>query len=267
MWTDICVNLSNKQFEKDAREVIERAIHSGVTRMLIVGTDLEHSLEALKWAEQYPDFLRCTAGCHPHDAKTMNSESWNDLESLFSSPLVVAVGECGLDFNRNFSEPDVQVEVFTKQLYLAEKYSLPVYLHERDAHQEMIRILQQFQNRLTTKVIHCFTGNKDQAMSYLEQDCYIGVTGWICDERRNHDLIDALSIIPKDRLMLETDAPYLIPRNLTPKPKSRRCEPMHIVTVGDTVAKLRGVSSHDLAKQTTSNSARFFNWQIKDINN
>ncbi|MEE4246507.1 MAG: TatD family hydrolase [Kangiellaceae bacterium] len=260
--TDICVNLTNSQFNDDRHQVIERAIEQGVSRMIIAASDIESSLQAIELCEAYPQYLRCTAGCHPHDAKDMTYEKWEMLEALFASPFVVAVGECGLDYNRNFSEPHQQIDVFTKQLQLAEQYDLPVYLHERDAYHEMISILHQYRGRLNKLLIHCFTGDEEQLQGYLELNMYIGITGWICDERRNHGLLESVAMIPDDRIMIETDAPFLLPRSLEQKPANNRCEPTHLHEICRVTAKARDMQPGVLASISTLNSAQFFDWPI-----
>ncbi len=262
IWTDICVNLTNERFNDDCDQVIQQAIDAGVTRMVVTGTDLEHSMRAIELCEQYPQHLRCTAGCHPHDAKSMNEEKWQQLESLYESPFVVAVGECGLDFDRNFSEPNDQIDVFIRQLELAHKYQLPLFLHERAAHHEMVSILHQYRGKITKAILHCFTGDEEQLQSYLVLDLYIGITGWICDERRNQGLVEAVNLIPNDRLMIETDAPYLLPRTIKPKPKSNRNEPIYVKEVAKQLAKVRNVNHDIIAAVTTLNSATFFDWPV-----
>jgi TatD DNase family protein len=262
IWTDICVNLTNDRFKKDCDQVIERAIDAGVTRMVVTGTNLEHSQAAVELCERYPQHLRCTVGCHPHDAKSMDESKWRQLEQLYQSPFVVAVGECGLDFDRNFSEPEVQVDVFTRQLELAHQWQLPLFLHERAAHHEMVSILHQYRGKFTKAIVHCFTGDEDQLQSYLVLDLYIGITGWICDERRNQALLEAVQLIPNDRLMIETDAPYLLPRNISPKPKSGRNEPLYIKAVAEQLSEVRQVPADVIAALATLNSATFFDWPV-----
>jgi len=260
IWTDICVNLTNSRFSKDSDEVIQRAIDAGVSRMVLAGTDLDHSKRAVELCEKYPMHLRCTVGCHPHDAKEMDDEKWQMMESLYASPFVVAVGECGLDFNRNYSEPSQQINVFTTQLELACKHQLPVYLHERDAHNEMVSILHQYKAKLNKMLLHCFTGDEEQLQAYLELDMYIGITGWICDDRRNQSLLDAIELIPNDRLMIETDAPFLMPKTI--KAKSNRNEPCYLPEVCRRVAEARNIDHEIIAAITTLNSATFFDWPV-----
>ncbi|WP_144392370.1 TatD family hydrolase [Pleionea sediminis] len=263
IWTDICVNLTSSRFDKDRDDVLARAIDAGVTRMIIVATDLEHSMAAVELCEKYPQHLRCTVGCHPHDAKTMNEEKFTLLDALLQSPFAVAVGECGLDFNRNFSEPNQQIDIFLQQIELAIKHGLPLYLHERDAFREMISILHQYRGKLNKCLIHCFTGDEQQVTGYLQLDTYIGITGWICDERRNNDLLKAINLIPNDRLMIETDAPYLMPRTL--KKKNNRNEPCYLPEIGEAVANSRNINADIIAAISTLNSATFFDWPV-DMN-
>ena len=169
---------------------------------------------------------------------------------------VVAVGECGLDFNRDFSPRPIQQQVFAEQLQLAKAVDKPVYLHERDAFATQIGMLSE--HNISRGVAHCFTGDTQQLKAYLDLGLYIGITGWVCDERRGQSLQQALGYIPADRLLLETDAPYLLPRTLTPKPKSRRNEPAFLPAIAATVAVLTGTDIATLSAQTLSNSESLF---------
>lgn len=177
---------------------------------------------------------------------------------MLRHPRVVAVGECGLDYFRNLSPPAAQRAAFNLQLELAAELGKPVFLHQRESHLDFMAILRDFAPRLSGGVAHCFTGDRGQLEDYLDLGLCIGITGWVCDERRGAHLHDLLPAIPADRLMLETDAPYLLPRNLRPKPQSRRNEPMHLVQVASMVAALRGESLGSVAASTTSNASRFF---------
>ncbi len=262
MWTDICVNLTNNRYRDDIPAVIERAIESGVTRMLVVGTNPEESEKAIRLCDAYPQYLRATVGCHPHDAKEMDNLSWQRLETLINSPYVVAIGECGLDFNRNFSTPEQQKEVFEYQLQLAGRYQLPVFLHERDAHDDMMSFLKKYETSLSGKVVHCFTGDKTQAIAYQTLGCYLGVTGWICDPRRNQNLLEAISEIQSDRLMIETDAPFLFPKNVPVDVMTKRNEPCLLPYIGKIVAELKDMDVNDFAELSTQNANHFFNWSF-----
>ncbi len=259
-WLDIGANLTDSAFEQDLHEVIETATEAGVSRMIVTGTTVESSEQALALIRQYPDILYCTVGIHPHYSSQFSTETKSQLKSMLSQPGVVAVGETGLDFNRNFSSPHQQEHAFEQQLELASETTLPLFLHERDAQQRQTEILKSYRDQIHGGVAHCFTGDKKALYSYLDLDLYIGITGWICDERRGLELQKLVRDIPEDRLLLETDAPYLIPRDLKPKPKSRRNLPAHLPHVAATVARLTGRSVEHLSEQVMANSERLFNF-------
>ena len=171
---------------------------------------------------------------------------------------MVAIGECGLDFNRNYSPRDDQVRCFRAQLALAAELQLPVFLHERDAHDTFLGILREHRSSLTGAVVHCFTGTRVELDAYLSLDLHIGITGWICDERRGRDLVGLMPSIPARRLMIETDAPYLLPRNLPSPPRDRRNEPAFLPAVRDAVAAARGEAPATTAAATTATARAFF---------
>ncbi|MEO2269040.1 TatD family hydrolase [Pseudoalteromonas sp. YIC-656] len=251
---DAGVNLTSSQFHVDADDVVARAREAGITSMMVIGCDEQDSIEALALAKRY-QYVSC-AGIHPHNAKDASAELESNLRQLASENEVVAIGECGLDYNRDFSPRPQQREIFARQLALANELNLPVYLHERDAHEDMLAILKEYQPK---GVLHCFTGTKAQAENYLDLGLYLGVTGWVCDERRSQDLNDALNVISLDRVLIETDAPYLLPRTIRPKPKSRRCEPMHLAYVVTHLSAHYGVSESEVSKTTTQNFRTLFN--------
>jgi len=255
---DIGVNLTGKSFHKDLPLVIERAISSGVTKMIVTGTNIEHSEAAIKLTEDYPGVLYTTVGVHPHHAKECDSSTISVLEQMAQHPNVVAIGECGLDFNRNFSPEDTQLKWFESQLELASDINLPVFLHQRDAHADFIKILNRWRSKLVNAVAHCFTGNKEEVKDYLDMDMHIGVTGWICDERRGQSLQQAVEVIPQNKIMLETDAPYLLPRDLNPKPKDNRNEPSYLPHICEAVAYYRNEDADQLAEVTTETVINFF---------
>lgn len=257
-WIDIGVNLTDSSFQKDLGEVVARGQAAGVTRMIVTGTSVERSRAAAELCEAFPGVLWCTAGVHPHDAKSCTDRTIDELRQLAQRPEVAALGECGLDFNRNFSPPKDQRRWFEAQLELADELQMPVFVHERDASEEMISTLERWRSRLTHVVIHCFTGDGDALRRYIDLDLYIGITGWICDERRGLPLRELVPLIPSNRLMLETDAPYLLPRTIKPRPKSRRNEPAYLLHVARTVAECRGVELASLEHSTTDAAMTFF---------
>jgi TatD DNase family protein len=205
--------------------------------------------------------MRCTAGVHPHHAADLDAAQLQAIAELAQRPEVVAVGECGLDYFRNFSPREAQLKAFTEQLELAVQLRKPVFLHQRDAHEDFLAVLRRYRQQLVGGVAHCFTAGIDEARAYLEMDLHIGITGWICDERRGHHLREVVKHIPADRLLIETDAPYLLPRDLQPKPQTRRNEPMYLPHVLMALAEARGESVDKLAEVTTDNALRLFSWK------
>lgn len=257
-WFDVGVNLTNSSFTAQLEAVMARAAEAGVERMVVIGTSLSTSEQAVALAERYPNQLVATVGIHPHDAAAAPADYLGRLAALAEHPQVRAIGECGLDYNRNYSPPAVQRQIFAGQLGLAAELNLPVYLHERDALADQLSLLREHHASLPGLLTHCFTGGQSALEKYLALDCYIGVTGWVCDERRGDELRAAVPKIPADRIMLETDAPYLLPRTLRPKPKTRVNEPCHVPHIAMTLASLRNQSVDELERDTWRNSQHFF---------
>lgn len=258
---DIGVNLTSSQFDKDREAVLARAHAAGVTGLILTGTSLTESRAVAELAAERPGFCYATAGVHPHDAKTFDDTTLNELRELATQPQVVAIGECGLDFNRDFSPRPRQEAAFEAQLALAAELQLPVFMHCRDAHERFMAILSPWRDRLPAAVLHCFTGTEDELNDCLALDLHIGITGWICDERRGRELQRLVSLIPPERLMMETDSPYLIPRDLSPRPASRRNEPAYLPHIAGRIAACRGEHTAELIAATTATSRRFFQLQ------
>jgi TatD DNase family protein len=259
---DIGSNLTHDSFAADLPQVIRRATEAGVTRQIVTGSDLDSSRAAAALAAAHPSTLWSTAGIHPHHAAQFDPARREELEELLREPRVVAVGECGLDYFRDFSPRPAQRSTFIAQLELAARAGKPVFLHQRDAHADFAAILAEHRSGLVGGVAHCFTGGARELEEYLKLDLSIGITGWICDERRGLELRGVAPRIPSSRLMLETDAPYLLPRDLLPRPASRRNEPAFLPHIARTVAQLRGESFDQLAETTTRNAAHFFGLKI-----
>jgi len=256
---DIGANLTSKSFARDLASVIERAADAGVDTIVVTGTSLAGSRAAADLVPQAGRVsLFATAGVHPHHAVEAIGD-WRDrLRPLAGQARVVAIGECGLDFNRNYSPREDQIRCFRSQLELAAEVRRPVFLHERDAHDTFIGILREHRSSLTGAVVHCFTGTRNQLEAYLTLDLHIGITGWICDERRGRELVDLVPAIPGPRLMLETDAPYLLPRNMPSPPRDRRNEPAFLPFVLRAVAEARGEAPAATAAATTATARAFF---------
>ena len=207
---DIGANLAHKSFQQDLEAVIERARAAGVSSIVITGTSVEGSEAALRLARDRAPTLYATAGVHPHDASSFTDSTIEELRRLAGHPAVRALGECGLDYNRNFSPRAAQLHAFEAQLQLAAELQLPAFIHDREAHADLLALLRRYRDRIVDGVIHCFTGQQRELRAYLDLDLHIGITGWICDERRGLHLRELVREIPADRLMLETDSPYLL---------------------------------------------------------
>lgn len=255
---DIGANIAHDSFDEDRTGMMQRAADAGVDRIVVTGSSDESNVQAAELAEQSPGTLYSTAGVHPHHASDYNDDSDALIRSLIQKDAVVAVGECGLDYFRNLSPREAQLDAFKRQLEIAKDSGLPVFLHQRDAHDDFIEVLEPAIPELSRAVAHCFTGEGESLREYVAMGLYIGITGWICDERRGKHLYDIVSIIPDDRLLVETDAPYLLPRTIRPKPKSRRNEPMHLPEVVRVVAEARGQTQEHVAEISTANAERFF---------
>jgi TatD DNase family protein len=258
MFVDIGANLTHDDFERDFDLVLDRASTAGVDKMMVTGSSLESSQHALKLAQTHPGRLFSTAGIHPHHAEETTLAVLESLGLLLKNDEVKAVGETGLDFFRDLSPRDSQVASFEAHIALAIEHELPMFLHERDAYPVFADILSAYRDDLTEVVVHCFTGAKTALHHYLDLDCHIGITGWICDERRGEHLLGLVGDIPANRLMIETDSPYLLPRTIRPRPKSRRNEPAFLSYVCETVAKATQQSAAEVASQTTKNAEAFF---------
>jgi TatD DNase family protein len=251
---DIGANLTHASFRDDLDAVLARAHEHGVRTIVVTGSAVEESRRAAALAESHG--LYATAGVHPHNARDCDAQTIAALREIAAHPRIVAIGECGLDYNRNYSPHPDQERWFVAQLELAAELGKPLFLHSRDAHPRFAEILRNL--RVGKAVAHCFTGEADELRAYLDLDLYIGITGWICDERRGRHLVALVKEIPQERLLLETDAPYLTPRDLQPQPKARRNEPAYLPHILRAVARARGEAPEALAAATTRNAKALF---------
>ena len=254
MITDIGANLTHPSFHHDLDAVVARAREAGVGEIVITGTTVLESEMARDIASRLG--FHATAGVHPHHARDCNDSTISELRAIAGHERVVAIGECGLDFNRNYSPHPSQEKWFIAQLELGLELGMPLFLHSRDAHPRFSQILSH--HEIKDAVAHCFTGEKEELHAYLDLGLYIGITGWICDERRGTHLLRLVNDIPAERLLLETDSPYLTPRDMRPQPRSRRNEPAFLPHILKTVARALGKSPDDVAAQTTQNARRLF---------
>lgn len=259
---DIGANLANKAFRGDLEAVLARAAQAGVEAIVVTGTNALASRRAREIAVERrrgpSPRLFATAGIHPHHASGASPEVYREIGELLARAEVVAVGECGLDYDRDFSPRDRQRACFEAQLEIAAEVRKPVFLHERDAHEDFARLLERWRPKLVGGVVHCFTGTRRALERYLALDLHVGITGWICDERRGHHLRDLVRIVPEGRLLIETDAPYLLPRDLASPPARGRNEPALVAHVARVVAACRGEPVERLAAHTTAAARGLF---------
>lgn len=264
-YIDIAVNLLSERLKHDIDSIIRDAAKQHVSPLIVIGSDLDESAEASAVCQQYPLQLFSTAGVHPHQASTWHTQSRQTLKQLAAQPSVVAIGECGLDYNRDFSPRPAQRQAFAEQLALACELNMPVLMHCRDAHQDFIAIVNEYRSALPKGLLHCFTGTKDELEACLNADLYIGITGWICDERRGQELAQLVPLIPNNRIMAETDSPYLLPRSMRPKPKSSKNLPQYLPYIVECMAALRQQTSAELAQHCYHNSSEFFGLNVPPL--
>jgi TatD DNase family protein len=259
---DIGVNLMNSAFGRDRDAVVSAAAAAGVAPLVITGSDPESSLRAAEYAKKNPGGLYSTAGVHPHNARFWDEKTRGQIRALAAGPgagsTIVAVGECGLDYNRDYSPRNKQKECFEAHIDLAAESGKPLFLHERDAFDDFSAILKKRRGDVSRVVVHCFSGGERELETYLALGCYIGLTGWICDERRGSHLIPLVKKIPPDKLLLETDAPYLMPRNMPGRKRNGRNESANLVHIAEFIARILGKEPETLAAETFANSRRFF---------
>jgi TatD DNase family protein len=252
MLIDSHSHLDMEDFDVDRDQVIKRARLGGIARIVTIGIDLASSRKAVEIAKKY-DFVYATVGYHPHNAKEADVRDLEKLTALASEVKVVAWGEIGLDFFRRHSPPDLQVEAFERQLDMAFEQNLPVIIHDRDAHADLLRILES-RKRQYQGVIHCFSGNYDLAMALIEMGFHISFPGTVT-YKNAVETQTAASRIPLERLLVETDCPYL-----TPVPfRGKRNEPLYVKHTAEKIAQLRQLDFEELAEATSANTIRLFN--------
>lgn len=250
---DIGLNLFCKQFP-DPEKIIREAGDNGVCCVL-TGTDPEENRQIDLFVKNHDVFG--TAGIHPHNADRAKQEDFQQIERLLSeNPKIVAAGECGLDYDRMFSTKENQIRCLEKHIVIAEKLNKPLFLHERSASADFIRRFKKHPDICTKSVVHCFTGDKAVLEQYLAMGFSIGITGWICDEKRSKELREAVRLIPLDRILVETDAPYLVPKNVSGL--GRVNVPQNIVYVVRELAKHMRVEEEVLMKHARENTERVF---------
>tara|TARA_B100001248_G_scaffold218034_1_gene173374 strand:+ start:398 stop:1186 length:789 start_codon:yes stop_codon:yes gene_type:complete len=255
---DIACNFTSERFDNDLDEVIKRAIDNKITKFGLICSRMSDLSKLLKIYKQYSKNMFYTIGIHPHHANEINDDYLKKLKDVITTNNPHAIGETGLDFFRNLSTYEQQIYVFEEQIKIAIDTNKPLFLHQRDSHDDFIKILRKYSSDISKAVVHCFTGTQGQLDDYLELDCYIGITGWICDEKRNIELRKAIKNIPLEKLMIETDCPYLIPKNLVEKPKNNRNEPSNLNHIVSEISMLMNIGEDILRRETFKNTKSFF---------
>jgi TatD DNase family protein len=254
---DIGANLSNTQFAHDLPHVINNALANNVSALILTSTNFETYQSNLEIISKYQSdiYIRTTYGLHPHSIED-HSLIFENFESSLLNSNVVSIGEFGLDYFRMNQPKENQQNIMEQILDIAYKNEhLSLFLHERESFKDFHAILHNFKGN-NKSVVHCFTGTKEQAKAYLDLGCYIGITGWISDSRRNHDIQEALKYIPLDRLMIETDSPYLTPCNMPTK--IRRNEPAFLKYIVQSISHIKKIDESDIITNTINNSVDFF---------
>ena len=259
---DIGANLAHESFDADLSSVLQRAKDNNVEKIVVTGSSLDSARHAQKLAASEPGYLYFTAGLHPHHADEWNEEHARTFRSLASDPNCVALGECGLDYFRDLSPREAQLRAFEAQLEIAADLCMPLFLHQRDAHIDFLPLLKKFRPVIPQICVHCFTDTTEAMLDYLALDCYIGITGWVCDKRRGQSLRESVRHLPLDRLLIETDAPYLRPHNAPAHltEDKRRNEPFLLPYVVEQLADSMSASTDSVSAHSTRNALNFFNF-------
>lgn len=253
MLIDTHAHVQVHQFATDRQDVIASAFAAGVGRIVVPGVELESSRDAVALAEAYPGRIFAAVGIHPHDASSLTTETFAALRELARSPAVVAIGEIGLDYYRNLAPQDVQRAALVQQFGLARELNLPIILHNRESHADMIERLR-YDGQGLRGVFHCFIGDKAMARDALDLGFYLSFAGPVTFPK-NVELAEVAAWAPADRLLVETDSPYLAP----PPFRGKRNEPRHVALVAQRIAELRGLTAEELAEITTRNATALFN--------
>jgi TatD DNase family protein len=255
---DIGANLLDQKLYKNFDSGIQKSKDNNLKKIIITSSCIEDTHAAKVLIDKEPDLLYTTVGFHPHNAKDYNDNHYDEMLKLCNLGYVKAIGECGLDYKRNYSSKIDQIYCFKKHLDLACEINMPMFLHERDAHQDFLILLKEYINKIEDVVVHCFTGDKQSLKKYLDLDCYIGITGWITDPKRGYHLHDIIKYIPSNKLMIETDSPYLMPYNFDIKNKKYN-EPSNLIYILETISNILKKDKSLLTKEIYNNTCKFFN--------
>ena len=255
---DSCFNITHESFKNDLGEVLDSANNEGVEYFFCPASKEREIDDLIQLSESYKRNIFCSVGIHPHYASDLKPNTIENMEKYLSNQHVKAVGEIGLDYYRNFQSPEIQKKCFNAFLELASKHQYPLFLHHREAFDDFYPIIKDHIDQVPESIVHCFTGTKSELKKFLDLGLYIGVTGWICDPKRGADLRGIIKYIPIDRLLIETDAPYLVPKNMENKPRNNRNEPLFLKHIACNISELLNIDKALLADKTTKNFKKLF---------
>lgn len=255
---DSCFNITHESFKKDLGDVLDRANKEGVEYFFCPASKEKETDDLIQLSESYEKNIYCSVGIHPHYASDLKPNTIKNLEKYLSNQHVKAVGEIGLDYYRNFQSPEIQKKCFNAFLELASTHRYPLFLHHREAFNDFYPMIKDHIDQVPESIVHCFTGTKSELKKFLDLGLYIGVTGWVCDPKRGEDLRGIIKYIPIDRLLIETDAPYLVPKNMENKPRNNRNEPSFLKHIACNISELLNLDKALLADRTTKNFKKLF---------
>lgn len=254
---DIGANLTHPKLYDQLNKIVNNILSSETEIVIITSSNIEDTTIALDIISKYPEIFYTTIGYHPHNAKDFKIEHINKINKYSKNNKVIAIGECGLDYYREYSSVEQQIFCFENHLIIAKDNNMPIFLHERQAHGDFIALLKKYKHDIDKAVVHCFTGQKKELEAYLDLGCYIGITGWISDLDRGQHLHDLIKYIPKDKLMIETDSPYLIPKNLPFKHDGVN-QPSYLNYVAESIAECLNKDITFIQEIVTENTKNFF---------
>ena len=258
---DSCFNINHESFKNDLGDILDAANNVGVEYFFCPASKEKEIEDLINLSESYQKNIFCSIGIHPHNASDLKPNTIENLKKYLGNQHVKAIGEIGLDYYRNFQSPEIQKKCFNAFLELASTNQYPVFLHHREAFDDFYPMIKNCIGEVPDSIVHCFTGTKSELKKFLDLGLYIGITGWICDPKRGADLREIIKYIPLDRLLIETDAPYLVPKNMVNKPRNNRNEPLFLEHIANDISELLNIDKALLAEETTNNFKKLFRIQ------
>jgi TatD DNase family protein len=258
---DSCFNINHESFKNDLGDILDAANNVGVEYFFCPASKEKEIVDLINLSESYQKNIFCSVGIHPHYASDLKPSTIQNLQKYLGNKHVRAIGEIGLDYYRNFQSHEIQKKCFNAFLELASTHQYPLFLHHREAFDDFYPMIKNCIGEVPESIVHCFTGTKSELKKFLDLGLYIGITGWVCDPKRGADLREIIKYIPLDRLLIETDAPYLVPKNMVNKPRNNRNEPLFLEHIATNISELLNIDKALLAEETTKNFKKLFRIQ------